>query len=186
MEFIAGTSERLSEELLVGLARYRHKVFVETLGWDVPTQMGMELDQFDRPDTVYVVARDQGRLVGVARLLPTSRPYLLDEVFPQLMNGTPPPKSEDVWELSRFAAAGRQPSSGQLSSSTAIGLLHAAQDCAVRHGASRLIMVTALGVERLLRKAGFRAYRAGPPQIIDGQPVFACWIDLPAAPGTVN
>ena len=188
MEFIAGTSEGLSEELFIGLAQYRHKVFVELLGWkNLHSQTGLELDQFDRPDTVYVVAREQGRIVGVARLLPTLHPYLLEEVFPNLLGGALPPRSADVWELSRFAAIGCQSDvpTGQMSAST-FDLLHAVQECARKHGANRLIMVTALGVERMLRKGGFRAYRAGPPQIIDGHPVFACWIDLPAAPGTVN
>ncbi|WP_077000742.1 acyl-homoserine-lactone synthase [Variovorax sp. KK3] len=179
MEFTAGTSQCLSEAQFVGLGQYRHKVFVETLGWDVPTRAGLELDQFDRPDTIYVLARNHGKLVGVARLLPTLRPYLLDEVFPHLMGDARPPKSAEVWELSRFAAVGCQSRvpSGHLST-TALELLRAVQDCALRQGASRLIMVTALGVERLLRNAGYCVYRAGPPQVVDGQPVLACWIEL--------
>ena len=44
--------------------------------------------------------------------------------------------------------------------------------------AQRLITVSPLGIERLLRREGFRAHRAAPPQIIDGHPIFACWIDV--------
>ena len=184
MEFITGTSQNLSEEVFVGLARYRHKVFVETLGWDLATQAGLELDQFDRPDTVYVVAREEGRYVGVARLLPTVRPYLLGEVFPQLMGDALPPSSPDVWELSRFAAIDFHSNAlpGQFWSPTTIGLLHAVKSCALRHQASRLIAVTTVSVERLLRKTGFLVHRAGPPQIIDGYPLSACWIELTNAP----
>jgi energy-coupling factor transporter ATP-binding protein EcfA2 len=47
----------------------------------------------------------------------------------------------------------------------------------MRHGAQKLITVSPLGVERLLRKAGFKAYRAGPPMVIDGHAIFANWID---------
>lgn len=180
MEFITGTSQHLSDEVLTGLARYRHKVFVESLGWDLPNHAGMELDQFDRPDTLYVAVRQSGRYIGVARLLPTLRPYLLSEVFPQLMGDTPPPRSQEVWELSRFAAVDFQSNvlSGQFSSPTTVGLLHAVRSCALRHGVTRLITVSPLGIERLLRKLGFQSYRAGPPQIIDGHPLFACWIEL--------
>lgn len=180
MEFITGTSQNLTNEVFLGLARYRHKVFIKTLGWDLAADAGLELDQFDRPDTIYVVAREQGDCVGVARLLPTLQPYLLGEIFPQLLADAPIPRSADVWELSRFAAFDFSSNvlSGQFSSPTAIGLLHAVQQCALRHQASRLITVSPLGVERLLRKAGFRAYRAAPPQIVDGHPLFACWIDL--------
>ena len=187
MEFIAGTSEHLSEELFVGLAQYRHKVFVEMLGWDLPVQAGLELDQFDRPDTIYVVAREEERVVGVARLLPTVRPYLLGEVFPQLMGGVSPPCSPTVWELSRFAAVDfRNSPSGQFSSPTAVGLFHAALRCARKNGAERVITVSPLGIERLLRKGGISSYRAAPPQIIDGHPIFACWIELSPATRTVN
>ncbi|VTU40817.1 Isovaleryl-homoserine lactone synthase [Variovorax sp. PBS-H4] len=181
MEFTTGTSHDLPEEVLVGLARYRHKVFVETLGWDLSTQAGLELDQFDRPDTLYVAARDKGRYIGVARLLPTVRPYLLGEVFPQLMGDAPPPQSAEVWELSRFAAIDFHSNvlSGPFSSPTTVGLLKAVQSCALRHGASRLITtLSSPGIERLLQKLGFLAYRAGPPQIINGHPLFACWIEL--------
>ncbi|UUZ50691.1 hypothetical protein LP420_13640 [Massilia sp. B-10] len=73
--------------------------------WDLKTSDGLELDQFDRPDTLYMVSQDElGQVNGCARLLPTSQPYLLGEVFPELMNGLPVPCSPDVWELSRFAA----------------------------------------------------------------------------------
>ncbi len=105
MHVMSGTSTGLPKDLYSKVANYRHKVFVEQLGWELQTQDGMELDQFDRHDTVYVVAQDdKGHISGCARLLPTTRPYLLLEVFPQLLNGLLPPNSPEVWELSRFAA----------------------------------------------------------------------------------
>jgi N-acyl-L-homoserine lactone synthetase len=144
----------------------------------------VELDQFDRLDTVYIIAQDgHGCINGCARLLPTNSPYLLGEVFPQLLNGMPPPCTSDVWELSRFAAvdfnAPTASSLSQFSSPVAVGLLHAALKCAAAHGAKRLITVSPLGVERLLRKAGFHTHRVAPPVIIGGQPLFACWIEVP-------
>lgn len=164
------------------VACYRHRVFVEQLGWALRSQQSMESDQFDRPDTVYVVAQDDAdQVLGCARLLPTTHPYLLGEVFPQLLNGLPPPCSSEVWELSRFAAVdlnSQTPASGQFSSQVAIKLLQEAMVCAAALGAKRLITVSPLGVERLLHRVGFHAHRAGPPMIIDGHPVFACWIEL--------
>lgn len=182
MNIISGTTAELPEELLARVSGYRHQVFVEMLGWELQTQNGVELDQFDRPDTLYVITQDeQGRVNGCARLLPTHRPYLLGEVFPQLLNGLPPPSTPDVWELSRFAAVdfNNQTSSarGQFSSPIMVELLRESIACAVAHGAKRLISVSPVGVERLLRRTGFRSHRAGPPMIVDGHPIFACWID---------
>lgn len=182
MQFIAGKSADLRQSLMAEIGLYRYRVFVEKLGWELRCEVGLEYDQFDRDDTVYVVAQDNDRqIIGLARLLPTSRPYLLGEVFPQLMNGLPVPASDDVWELSRFVALDFKEqaasASMQFSSPVAINLLRESIVVAFRLGASRLITVSPLGVERLLRKAGFKAYRAGPPMVVDGHAIFANWID---------
>jgi N-acyl-L-homoserine lactone synthetase len=173
----------MAPRVLDDVARYRHKVFVETLGWDLVTEHGLERDQFDRADTLHVAARDEsGAIVGTARLLPTDRPYLLGEVFPQLLSGMPVPCDPRIWELSRFAAvdfaATQGNALGQFSSPVAVALLEESLAIARRHGVERIITVSPLGVERLLRREGFRARRAGPPMIIGGHPIFACWIEV--------
>lgn len=183
MQLVTGSQKGLPQGIYSKVSRYRHSVFVELLGWELPVQDGLELDQFDRPDTVYVAAQDdEGNVIGCARLLPTTSPYLLGEVFPQLLNGLEPPCSEDVWELSRFAAVDlNRPDElgkGQFSSPIAVRLLQESIACAAAHGAKRLITVSPIGVERLLRRAGFHAHRAGPPVIVDGHPLFACLIEV--------
>ncbi len=183
MRVISGTSSGLPAGIYPQLANYRHEVFVQRLGWQLQTPEGVEVDQFDRPDTVYVVAQeDDGRIAGCGRLLPTLQPYLLGDVFPQLLHGQPPPCSVDVWELSRFCAVDLQQRShtpaGQFSSIVTVTLLDAAVRCAAALGAKRLITVSPLGVERLLRHAGFHAHRAAPPIMLDGHPLFACYIEV--------
>ncbi|HJW10614.1 MAG TPA: acyl-homoserine-lactone synthase, partial [Albitalea sp.] len=125
---------------------------------------------------------ESGDVAGSARLLPTTRPYLLGDVFPQLLHGQPVPATSAIWELSRFAAvdfsAAKTSALSQFSSPVAVGLLRAAMRCAAERGAERLITVSPLGIERLLRRYGFRAHRAAPPLIVDGHPLFACLIEL--------
>lgn len=182
MNIVSGTAGDLLD-VYRQVAGYRYKVFVENLGWDLHVADGLEQDQFDRPDTVYVAVQDnEGEVCGCARLLPTTHPYLLSEVFPQLLNGAIPPSSPEIWELSRFAAVDfnspNQSPLRQMSSDVAIALLQAAIECAASHGAKRLIAVSPLGTERLLRNAGFKAHRAGPPMMVDGLPVLAYWIEV--------
>lgn len=182
MNIISGTADSL-QGIYREQAAYRQKVFIENLGWDLHAPDGLEKDQFDRPDTYYVVARDEeGAVCGCARMLPTTHPYLLSEVFPQLMNGAIPPSSPEIWELSRFAAVdlnSADPSPlRQMSSEVAISLLQAAIDFAAQHGVKRLITVSPLGIERLLRNARFRSHRAGPPMRINGHLIFASWIEV--------
>jgi acyl homoserine lactone synthase len=183
VEYVAGTAEELRPDVLAGMARYRYRVFVETLGWKLAVRNGLELDQFDGPDTRYVVARSEdGRISGVARLLPTTGPYLLADVFPELMGGAPPPRDPGVWELSRFAAVDftspQSAAGGQFSSPIAVALLREVQACAAAQGIRALITVSPRGVERLLRCAGFRAHRVAPPVLVGTHPLFACWMDL--------
>jgi N-acyl-L-homoserine lactone synthetase len=59
-------------------------------------------------------------------------------------------------------------------------MLGAAVACAEKHGAERLITVSPLGIERLLSRMGVHAHRAGQPRLVDGKPVFACWIEIDA------
>lgn len=183
MQVISGAAETLPNNLYERVAGYRHQVFVEQLGWPLHTESGMESDQFDRSDTVYVIAQDaHNHITGCARLLPTTGPYLLRDVFPQLLNGLPPPRSPDVWELSRFAAmdftSRGAPSYESTPTKVACKLLKQSIACAAGHGAKKLITVTSIAVERLLSRNEFRSHRAGLPMKIDGQSIVACWIEV--------
>ena len=89
MRITSGCSAELRPPLMTRLARYRHRVFVETLGWQLQCRDALEWDQFDRDDTLYVIAQNSaGDVIGTARLLPTTRPYLLS-VFPDTKTKAP-------------------------------------------------------------------------------------------------
>jgi N-acyl-L-homoserine lactone synthetase len=179
---VSGIKSQLSPGLELELAAYRYEIFIQTLHWQLPVENGLERDQFDRPDTLYVIARDAREMVcGCARLLPTTQAYLLDEVFPGLMNGAPAPHAPDVWELSRFStkAPSETPAISRDEARRRFCVLFAAVvEAAIGQGATRLITFTAMGVERILRSIGMHAHRVGPPQLIDGEPVLALWIEL--------
>ena len=182
MQFVTGTASMLSPDSMTGVARYRQKVFVEKLGWQLRCENGLEYDQFDRDDTIYVVAQNSdGDVIGTARLLPKTRPYLLSEVFSKLLNGLDATCPSDVWELSRFAADNFNLNStsalGQFSSEIAVELLTNSLSCAARHCAKRVITVSPFCIARLLRKVGFLSHRVGLPVIYSGQPIFACSIN---------
>ena len=182
MTVLTGTRSQLPDGLEAGLDTYRHKIFVDTLGWNLPTLGGLERDQFDRADTVYVIASQiDGVVCGCARLLPTTRAYLLAEVFPGLMNGMSLPCAPDVWELSRFSTKcveGPAALSRDEARRHFYAFFAAVVDAATTRGATRLITFTALGLERIVRAMGVHTHRIGPPQLIDGEPVLALWIEL--------
>ena len=87
---------------LMEMHRDRKAVFVDQLGWSLPA-MGswLEIDQFDNDYAVYLLAREAERHQGSVRLLPTTRPHMLDSLFSHLCpDGVP--TGEDVWEISRL------------------------------------------------------------------------------------
>jgi acyl homoserine lactone synthase len=161
---------------------YRYSVFVERLKWTLPDAgAGLEVDQFDRDSTYHVCVRDRGTTVGYARLLPTTQPYLLSEVFPELMDGVQIPRSSDVWELSRFCSFDLRNPSAQRRQADFWGcqaVLRTAVQCALEHGVTRLIAVSAVAMERILSRLGVNASRASPTMQLRGHSVFAFWIDL--------
>lgn len=177
--FVQGTAEQLLRSDLDRIGSYRHTVFVEGLGWKLESHGGIERDQFDRLDTWHIAAVDTRthRMVGVARLLPTHRPYLLADVFPQLVSCVP--RDRGIWELSRFAAAEESGSPrSQISSPVAVLLMRQVLAIAALNHVQRLITVSPAGMLRLLRAAGFAAERAGHSTVVDGVRLEALWIDV--------
>lgn len=82
--------------------RQRHRVFVEDLRWELPeAHDGIERDSFDGPRTVYLAHRDpRGRLLGSMRLIPSTEPHVLGNVFPELCDRGVP-RGPDIFESSR-------------------------------------------------------------------------------------
>jgi len=92
----------LPHNLLISQHKLRYQAIIERQDWDVPSIEAMEYDQFDNLASVYIVSSDhKGIARGTARLCPTTRPYMLKEVFSHLVNGDLPTR-DDVLEGSRF------------------------------------------------------------------------------------
>jgi N-acyl-L-homoserine lactone synthetase len=91
--------------LLFEMHRLRKRVFKDRMKWDVHiTDGGLEVDQFDLPNAVYLLATNKaGRVVGNWRLLPTTGPTMIRDVWPGFLDSLPMPSSATVWEASRFA-----------------------------------------------------------------------------------
>lgn len=83
--------------------RLRHRIFVEEAGWETLRRPdGRERDRFDDEHAVDMLLYRGQRLIGYQRMLPTTRPYLLTDIYPQLCDGQPPCGS-NIYEWTRFA-----------------------------------------------------------------------------------
>ncbi|MET4102022.1 N-acyl-L-homoserine lactone synthetase [Roseovarius sp. MBR-78] len=91
-------------DLLSEMYRLRARVFQDRLGWDVTvTDDGLEIDEFDALDPAHVISLDDmGNVVGCMRLLQTTGPHMLADVFVDILDGEPPLRSPQLWEATRF------------------------------------------------------------------------------------
>ncbi|MCO6440996.1 MAG: hypothetical protein J5I81_07920 [Nitrococcus mobilis] len=166
--FVGRASERIfSHESLRQLYRFRHQIFKERLGWQIPTRGALEWDIYDEFDPVYGAYYRQGAIIGAFRLLPTTGPYMLRGVFAELLRGEAPPCAVDVWELSRFAVKPACCDSRvQLTcSEDMFEVLRACYDFSCSNGIRELVMVISVAVERMLRGVRIPLERLG-----DGRP----------------
>lgn len=96
-------NRRLFQPDLDEMHRQRKAVFVDRIGWRLPTTKDAEIDSYDRVDTVYLLAkkRPQGPLLASVRLLRTTGPHLLSELLLPASQGAPL-RGPHIWEVSRF------------------------------------------------------------------------------------
>lgn len=101
LHVVCEANRHLYETVLDDYFRLRHQIYVTERGWkELERSDGREIDQFDTPRTIYLIALEGRRVVGSHRLVPTDGPTLMGDVFPQLaLRGTV--RGADVYELSR-------------------------------------------------------------------------------------
>lgn len=107
MLLIVDYANRFSERrALRTMFEARKQVFIDLLGWDLPVLADrFELDQFDDGAAVYLIVTDgESRHLASARLLDTTRPALLDGLYPDLVEGEVP-RGSDIREITRFCLA---------------------------------------------------------------------------------
>ncbi|HJU38641.1 MAG TPA: acyl-homoserine-lactone synthase [Tahibacter sp.] len=154
---------------LDGMFRVRREQFAERLGWDVSVDpSGREFDFYDTIGPVYVLALDDEseRCVGGLRLLPTTGPNMLKDIFRETLRCESFVPSRNVWEISRLAVAGNPAEGGFGFGETPASLIRAMLAEASRVGLTALVGVTTTSVTRMMRGFGLDVERLGEPAVI--------------------
>ncbi|RWQ78404.1 MAG: GNAT family N-acetyltransferase [Mesorhizobium sp.] len=157
-------------DLIAGMHRLRYRVFRDRLNWDVSVSGDMEIDAYDALKPTYIIAVDDGGLVvGCARLLPTTGPTMLANTFPALLGSNPSPRSDKIFESSRFcvdtSVADSVASNGLRD--TTFSLLAGILEWGLSKDQEAVVTVTDVRFERILRRAGWPLERFAPPMQID-------------------
>ena len=105
IEIIDRHNRHLYEDVLADMWAMRYRVSRQ-YNWSVPYKIrGEDKDDFDTEETIYLVLLNGARkVVGCSRLNDTSRPHLIDTVFPQYCDEDAIPRRPTVWEFSRLFA----------------------------------------------------------------------------------
>ncbi|GAA6213101.1 acyl-homoserine-lactone synthase [Hyphomicrobiales bacterium 4NK60-0047b] len=89
--------------IMPSMYKLRYKQFVERQGYETFSYKNFEYDQYDTPAATYLVYRGQcGEVQGLSRLAPTDRPYMIKDLWPNMVTKIDLPNSMDVWESTRF------------------------------------------------------------------------------------
>jgi acyl homoserine lactone synthase len=148
---------------LYEMHRIRKAVFKDRLGWDVTVTGELEVDEYDALGPSYVLSMDRyGNLNGCVRLLPTTGPNMLRDIFPSFVTKGVVPRGERVWEASRFAANGNSTAAEAGLSQTTYDLLIGVLKFGLSNGISAIACVVDVRMERVLRRAGWQIERLGP------------------------
>jgi len=155
----------------------RKQVFVDLLGWDLPVLAGRyELDQYDTRDARYLILSEDGDdHLASARLLPTTKPHLLNSHFADLCEA-PIPTGPTVCEITRFcldrhiSAARRRVARDQL----VLGLV----DYALENGITTYTGVAEPGWLSQILAFGWDCMPLGVPKTIDGMMLAALRIEI--------
>ncbi|WP_296614656.1 acyl-homoserine-lactone synthase [Sphingomonas sp.] len=155
----------------------RKAQFVDFFRWDVPVVEGRyEIDQFDTPHAVYLVAIDEsGRHEASLRMLPSWLPHLLGDIFPHICIGGVP-VGPSTWESTRLCLPSRHGAARRKELRNA--LISAMADFALARGIEHITGVIPEAFRREVLAMGWRAEPLGPSLRIEGGPIGAFRIEV--------
>lgn len=83
--------------------RHRYRLFVDVMGWKaLESPDRLDIDEFDNANATYIICIDNGVVRGSARFIPSWKPTMMKNLFPEFVEG-PPPNEAGVWEWTRQA-----------------------------------------------------------------------------------
>lgn len=184
IKLIHGYERSSYPDLFNNMFSLRARVFSERLGWKVDVQNGFEIDNFDRLDPLYgFYTNDQNDVLGSFRLLQTTGPTMLRDVFPRCLPDGLDVRSPLVWESTRFCVDTQKVdllggvglnviTSSMISSLMEIGLVA---------GLSHIVTVIDVRMERILRRAGCPIENLGDPVDYGGVRTLAVLVECTEA-----
>lgn len=153
----------------------RKQVFVDELGWDVPHNAEVEMDQYDTPMAQYSLVVQNGRVVGGARAMATTaawgeHTYMLRDAFSGKLRHIPAHimtvdiAAPQVWECTRLVVSDALTTQAERAECLRL-IVDGLVETARAQGASEMICLSSLLLMRALRQLGYGVEKAGPTYV---------------------
>lgn len=164
-------------DLLDQMFKARKRVFFDQLGWDVPVSGDRERDAYDDLDPVYLmlVDADCRQHIASLRLLPTTGPTLLHDVFSDTLPEAADLAAPQIWECTRFCAqdGADAGAAAQHEASPSSLLLLALCELGLKNGIEMIVANFDPAMKRIYHKAGCEVIVHGVSKAHGRRPV-AC------------
>jgi N-acyl-L-homoserine lactone synthetase len=153
-------------DVLLQMFQTRKRVFFDTLNWDVGIEGDKEVDAYDDLNPVYLVwcDRERSRHYGSVRLMPTTGPTLLHDVFGRTFPDAAALTAPGIWEGTRMCLDERALSNDyhDMPAGRAFSLLLVALcEFALSHDIHTLISNYEPHFKRIYTRAGARLHELG-------------------------
>lgn len=177
LHVLQSPAEPASDAALRSMFAARKSVFVDLLKWDVPVLDGTyEVDQFDDVHATYLIlAEPDGAHLGSARLLPTTRPHILDSLYAELCEEAPP-QAADIFEITRFCLDRRL--TARERRAVRDTLVNALVEHALATGISAYSAIAEMGWFQQILAFGWHCMPLGLPRVVDGTMLAALRIEI--------
>ena len=153
--------------------RLRKRFFVDELAWEIPHNDDVEMDQYDNPCAYYSLVTRWGKVLGGARIMPTSatwgrHTYMLRDALRGWIDDIPADlmpadvATDEVWECTRLVISScltTQAERAECLSLIVEGLVSIAQ----AQGGTELVTLTRPALMRALRQLGYPVSRMSAP-----------------------
>jgi acyl homoserine lactone synthase len=171
LKLIPGNRASSHPREMDAMFRSRARTFSDRLGWEVKVQDDYERDRFDDENPLYLISvnPETGEYWGSLRLLPTTGPNMLRDVFPQLLEEAEIIESATIWESSRIHVANAKvplPRRNGRVSYVLAELILGIAEVSLIAGLTQIVTVTDWRFLRILKMAGWDPQIIGRPQRI--------------------
>jgi len=171
------------QHLLFHMHKTRKVVFHDRLQWDVPVTGDVEIDKYDRLGPVYLIWCDASakQFIGSMRLLPTTGPTLLDEVFRATYPSNVSLSAPSIWEVTRTcvddaALALHHP---EKTPAMAFGMIMLAVcEWCLLHGVETIVTNYEPYLARIYRRAGVEVVEIGRAEGYGRYPVCCGMVEI--------